>query len=55
MEVKDSNTNMNEIDNDQEFQMDDESVLTYLLQNVRGLRPVSTGDDLAFDEDISYS
>jgi hypothetical protein len=46
---------MNETENNQDFQMDDESVLTYLLQNVRGLRPVSTGDDLALDEDISYS
>jgi acyl dehydratase len=46
---------MNETENNQEFQMDDESVLSYLLQNVRGLRPVSTGDDLTYDDDISYS
>ena len=55
MKVKDSNTNMNDTDNKQEFQMDDESVLTYLLQHVRGLSPVSSTDDLALTEEITFS
>lgn len=35
--------------------LDDESVLNYLLQNVKGLRPVSTVDQIVYDDDISYS
>jgi len=35
--------------------IDDQSVLSYLLQHVRGLKAVSTGDDLVYDDDISYS
>lgn len=38
-----------------ESHIDDQSVLNFLLQNVRGLRPVSTVDDLVTDDDISYS
>lgn len=46
---------MNETENNQDFQMDDESVLSYLLQHVRGLSPVSSTDDLALTEEITFS
>lgn len=43
-------------DNDaQEIHSDDQTVLTFLLQHVRGLKPVSTTDELSLDEDISFS
>lgn len=45
---------MNNIDNEQ-YHSDDQSVLTFLLQHVRGLKPVSTIDELTFDDDITYS
>jgi hypothetical protein len=39
----------------QDIHSDDQSVLTFLLQHVRGLKPVSTIDDLSTGEDISFS
>lgn len=46
---------MNEENEEQSPHLDDQSVLNFLLQNVRGLRPVSTIDELSVDDDISYS
>lgn len=34
---------------------DDQTVLNFLLQHVRGLKPVSDPDDTEFSGDISYS
>lgn len=39
----------------EDYHSDDLSVLTFLLQHVRGLRPVASDDQLVFDDDISYS
>ena len=39
----------------QDIHSDDQSVLTFLLQHVRGLKAVSTTDGLGLDEDISFS
>jgi hypothetical protein len=36
-----------------EEHIDDQSVLSYLVENVRGLKAVSTGAELAYDEDTS--
>jgi hypothetical protein len=46
---------MNEENEEQSPHLDDQSVLNFLLQNVRGLRPVSTADEFDLDDDISYS
>lgn len=46
---------MNQHESEPEIQLDDQSVLTFLLQHVKGLRPVSSIDEFATDDDISYS
>lgn len=46
---------MDEENIEQPPHLDDESVLNFLLQNVRGLRPVSTVNEMVYDDDISYS
>jgi hypothetical protein len=46
---------MNDTDNNQDYAMDDQSVLTFLLQHVRGLSPVSTTDELVIDEEITFN
>ena len=51
----DDTTNTQTADNENDFHMDDQSVLTYLLEHVRGLSPVSTTDDLGSGEDITFS
>lgn len=47
---------MNDQENQNDLHLDDQSVLTFLLEHVKGLRPVSTTDEFAVaDDDISYS
>ena len=38
-----------------EEHIDDQSVLSYLVEHVRGLKAVSTGEELAYDEDITLT
>jgi hypothetical protein len=45
---------MNDQDLD-EVHSDDQSVLNFLLEHVRGIRPVSTTDELVLDDDIEFS
>lgn len=45
---------MNESD-PQDVHSDDQFVLNFVLQHVRGLRPVSTTDELQLDEEVTFS